>query len=309
MRFYQSLIFLLFLTWCLSSCEEPVDLDLDETSRLIVTSHFSQDEDLVVFVTESNTVTSNGPLSFVKNATISVFEGNEFIQVLEFVDGDSESYYTTVDLSPTVGSVYTIQVNVPGRDVITATNYIPEPVDIENVNFVPNFNVDAKGGDSRVNFTVAVSIQDPAEYENFYHIFFYQEMMRYTIDEMGDTIVSSTINTDSKINVEIDDIGYKAEKYNDRSYLIDDVEFNGELKTMNFSGDFTYDPSTYLLGDFIVELRTVSREYYNYWSFITSQNGSGGPLNDFFVLDDNIINGDGIFAGYSSTSKNTKLQD
>lgn len=311
MRNCYSIFILLILSWFITSCEEPVDLDLDETSRLIVTSQFSENKALVVYVTESQLVTSNNSTAFVKNASISVFDDNQFIELLEFVNDDNVPYYSSKDLTPEIGKTYTIQVNVPGHDVVTASNSIPIPVPIENVNFSPDINAGNEGDNySQVEFSVSVSIQDPVEYENYYHIFFYQQRQAYTINSEGDTLYSA-IDTDTEVSIALanDNFEVLESKYHRQSFLISDENFNGNLFTLDFNGNFKYDPSKYVLGDFVIELRTVSREYYKYWDYVNAQSSNNNPLNDLFVLDDNIINGAGVFAGYSSSTSNSKLHN
>jgi len=56
-------------------------------------------------------------------------------------------------------------------------------------------------------------------------------------------------------------------------------------------------------------LRTVTEDYYLYHSTLTRQVNSGNPLSDGVVIYDNIVNGEGIFAGYGSNTNSFKLGD
>jgi hypothetical protein len=79
---------------------------------------------------------------------------------------------------------------------------------------------------------------------------------------------------------------------------------------IDFNGSFSYSPSKHVPGDFLVELRTVSKEYFDYYTSVNTQSGAnGGPLDDASVLNDNIINGEGIFVGYSTSVNSSKLQN
>ena len=311
MRFYYPIILSsLFLSIMATSCEEPVDFDLDEETRLVVHSHFSANKALVVYVSETKPVVSKSDFKNVDNASISVFAGQEFIELLEYIDDASQPYYRSQLLTPAVDEVYTIKVNVPGHQPVTATNYIPRPVQIEDVFFEPT--IDQHTDDNTViNFNVSVSIQDPEEYDNYYHLFFFQELIPYSVDENGDTLLSSQVYTKTHIDISLTNTDFPAQKnYDGKSFLIEDTSFNGDLVLIPFVGRYSFNPYDYVPGNFIVELRTVSKEYFYYYSSFNNQNDNqGDPLADYSVIIDNIENGEGIFAGYSTSTKSTKLSN
>ena len=67
-------------------------------------------------------------------------------------------------------------------------------------------------------------------------------------------------------------------------------------------------PEFEALGQIFAELRTVSEEYYLYYStFSRQQNQSDGPFNDPIVIFNNVENGHGYFAGYNFTQDSVSL--
>ena len=72
---------------------------------------------------------------------------------------------------------------------------------------------------------------------------------------------------------------------------------------------YDYDPSKYIPGDFVIELRTVSEAYYLYHITLSRQVNTDNPLSEGVVVYDNVENGEGIFAGYSSSFNSFKLSN
>lgn len=302
LRNYTFPLFLLVL-WAFSSCEEPVDFEIDEQASIVVNSNFTANQDLQVVVSKTQSITSKGEPEFVENATITVFSNQELVEILEFVGDANPPYYRSNILNPVPGEVYTIKVDVIGFETVTGTTSIPLPVAIKDVIIEPTYGKDLNDK-TTVNFIVSVTIDDPVDIDNFYHIYFRQELIPYTLVD-GDTIASDDVNTWTNLEMSLVDINFPAEKYFDgQSFLIKDDLFNGIETIMQFKGYYSYDESAFLPGNFIVELRTVSQAYYDYHSSLNlnyQQTGNNNSdLSNETVIVDNITNGEGIFAGYSS---------
>lgn len=303
----------------LPGCEKEVDFDFEDSDKLVVISHFTENKTLDVLVYKTNALT-NGSSSlptFVTDATVMVFEKDDFLELLELVPGSGEgsgraSIYRSRRLTPETGKLYTIRVSVPGFDPITAANSIPVPVPIASVLFNGNLSeVNDAGGESTpalLDFEVAVRIQDPAAVKNFYHLIFHQELFPYTVTGTGDTIVGmKTFAPPHKLQAKDPDLPV-IKNYDNRGFLADDRHFNGEQLEIGAIGSYRYDPSKYLAGDFLVELRTVSEAYFFHYSTLTLQGEVGNnPLGEGVVIYDNIENGVGIFAGYSSSVNSFRL--
>lgn len=292
----------------LFSCEEPIDFELSQEQRLVVISNFSDQKVLEVFVSKTKSVLSNEAISYRTDATVMVFSGNELLEVLELVTGDDgrPPFYRTTQLTPQPGIVYTIKVSVPGFEPVTATSSVPIAVPIQSVNF-SNTSDEDSNHDVAVNFNVVVDFQDPPGEKNYYHLVFYQELTSYLLNSEGDTLMGNRfLNT--PLSVQSSDPNMPAIKYFDnRSFLLKDDTFDGQHVSLPFKGNYTYSLTSSIPGNFFIELRTVTEDYYLYHSTLTRQVNSGNPLSDGVVIYDNIVNGEGIFAGYSSNTNSFSL--
>ncbi len=298
------LSFILFFSMIWSSCEKEVKFDFDNQERLVVFSNFSDQNDLEVLVyTTQSRLTPTETTRFLTDATVMVFSGGQLIEILNLVPADPEAstppYYRSETLVPKVGVIYSIKVSVPGYETVTATNSIPQPVPIQAVDFSSNFIVNVED-ETSVNFNIDVTIQDPQEVANYYHIIFYQEIIPYTVDEKGDSLlgeVAFLMPRSLKIGPETPAVKH----FDGKSLLAKDATFNGQEVTFSVEGSYSFNPALYLPGRFLVELRTVSEAYYYYHTTLTLQQEAGeGPLSPGVVVFDNVENGFGIFAGFSS---------
>lgn len=294
------------------ACEEPFEFDLDDQERLVIYSNFSDLQTLEVYVSKTRSVLSNAPTTFLEDATVMVFSGSQLIEILEPVPANAPEanppFYRTLKLKPEVGVVYTIKVTAPGFEPVTATNTIPVSVPIESVDFSSSLQSDLINN-QKVEFNVNVTFQDPIDQENFYHIIFSQQLQPYSLNDNGDTLLAEKLIIASMKAYPSDPDMPVTPHYDERSYLVKDQTFNGENISFPFWGFYTYDPSKFLPGDFTIELRTVSEAYYYYHITVSRQINSHNPMSDGVVVYDNVENGEGIFAGYSSSFNSIKLSN
>lgn len=309
MRNYHRFIFFFFALGFLSSCEDVVDFPGEERQQLVVFSNFSDQNGLEVLVYKTKSVLSNTATEFVNDAEVSVYADDELLEVLEFVpsvDGKSPPFFRTQNLQPEVAKLYTIKVAALGFETITATNSIPKAVPIDSVYFDNTVDENADS-ESEIKFNVAVTLRDPADVDNFYHLKFYQEFTPYVIGTNGDTIKGAT-SLSPPLEIHPLDLNSPVFKYElDQSFLLDDTQFNGSSVTLSFKGNYRFNPRKQLVGKFLVELRTVSEAYYLYHYTLSKQKQDSGPLSDGVVIYNNIENGVGNFSGFASAFNASKL--
>jgi uncharacterized protein DUF4249 len=185
---------------------------------------------------------------------------------------------------------------------------VPPAVPIQSVDFSNTADEDSNHS-VLVNFEIVVDFQDPPGEKNFYHLVFYQELTSYLLNAEGDTLLGNRVLT-TPISVQSSDPNMPVIKYYDnRSFLLKDDSFDGQHLSLPFKGNYTYNLDASIPGNFFIELRSVTEDYYLYHSTLTRQVNSGNPFSDGVVIYDNIVNGEGIFAGYSSNTNSFKLGD
>ncbi len=311
-QFNINYFLLVLTTFFLASCEDVVNLPVDSEPELVVFSNFSDQNSLEVYVYKTRSILSNEPTEYVTNAVVKVYAGGQLLEVLQVFEPDASlhlsPYYKTSNLTPEFDKEYTIEVNVEGYQTITAKNSIPTPVNLEDVFFEPQVTV-GKGNEVVVNFYVSVSLSDPVGIENYYHLRFYQELTPYTVVSPSDTLFG-TPYLEHPSNVDKVDENAPPIKYNnDQSYLIKDIQFEGQYITLDFTGMYSFDPAATLPGRFLIELRTVSKAYYLYHESLNRQNQNGGSVGEGDVVFNNIDNGVGNFSGFTSKVNSFKLTD
>ncbi|MBI1223913.1 MAG: DUF4249 family protein [Bacteroidetes bacterium] len=282
-----------------ASCEDVVNLPIDSTPELFVFSNFSDQNNLDVYVYKTTSVFSKDTTEYIKDAIVKVYADGELIEELKLVNppGDAPPFYATSNLSPVFDKEYTIEVKIEGHETITAKNSIPTPVNLEDSSFKPQFS-QGTDEDLVVNFATSVSLRDPAGVENFYHIKFYQELIPYFLQTPNDTVFGDTILVYPSIVKKVNENSPANNYSSDQSYLLKDTNFDGQYITVDFTGQYTFNPKQTKAGRFLIELRTVSKAYY---LFYTGDEGD--------VLFNNIDNGVGNFAGFTSKVNSFKLTD
>jgi hypothetical protein len=314
MRSYY-LFILLLVAALFISCEKEIDYQFNKKEKLVVLSQFTDNNALDVLVFKTSSFESNPVTEFVTDATVLVFSDGEFLEALDYVPRNdatnAPSFYRSKKLKPETGKVYLIKVSVPGFDPITAENSIPVAVPIQSVQFTSNLNEDVVNDkDFSLDFDVAVTIFDPADVKNFYHLIFYQQLISYTISPDRDTIRGDTSYA-KPASLSLKDPNLPLIKnFDNRGFLAEDKTFNGQKMVFGATGSYSFDPQHYLPGDFLIELRTVSEAYYYHYSTLTLQDELGNnPFAEGVVIYDNIENGVGIFAGYSSSVNSFQLNN
>ena len=307
----RTLIFCFISLTLFNSCEEVIETNIDNvTNEMVMSSNFTADHELEVVVTSTKAFASNSNvIPVIVGAEVRVYQGNQFIEQLELFEPEPDSglppYYRSIDFIPQVGVLYTIKVNAVGFEPIEATNFIPVGAELDSVGY--NNSIDVKGAvNAEITFDVDLNFRDVTGVQNYYHLLFYQELDEYRINNnngIHDTIrtpsVENAVLSISLLNSNISFTRF----VDDQSILLRDDTFDGESMTLNIAGSYTINLNKHLPGRFVVEMRTVSEDYYLYYTTLANQNQSNNdPLAEVVPIFDNIQNGSGIFAGYSTTT-------
>lgn len=290
-----------------ATCERTVDLDIDPPPpRLVINSSFTLGQKVRVSVGKSQYILDDALPEYVANAVVTLWEGERKIETLAlFIDPAPRipPYYTTTVFTPLAGVTYTIRVEAPSYATVEAKSFIPESIRFSRFQV---FNLmEAPGAapfTKRFTYQVFLDFEDPLKQNNYYHLNIFQEIQDYTITENGDTTIVSSRLVRAALHTESPDI-------------IQDAVIGGLLlKNKPLPKGFTFDLSQELAPEFerfgkiIAELRTVSEEYYLYYStFSRQQRQTDGPFNDPVVIFNNIENGHGYFAGYNTIQDSISL--
>jgi len=324
--------FVIFLSvLCLfSACEQEVDIDIEPiSSKLVVISNFSGSNEgevlnsgdffsrdsaimrVAVSRTEAALSTPGDTLIHVPDAVVELYSGTQFLErlayrlpTMEEEDFGVQPYYEAESFRLSAGETYNIEVSAPNFTPVTAEAYIPAIVSETRTSISIEESVTSNGF-KHVDFTLNLEIDDLPILKNYYHLNLYQVIDLFRINGSGDIAFTGV-----KVLVENGPLIFSLQNNNqevlpyidNRGVLIRDDSFDGETGNFTFKGEFLYNPRSEQLGNFVVELRNTSRDYYLYHSSLSRQvrvqsgfDAISGPV----VLHNNIENGYGIFAGYT----------
>ena len=305
--YYLSFSALVLFCSMITSCEVPVDIE--EDAQIVVQSYFSNDQDLIVYVTESSRRGSNEIEKIVENASVALYTGDSlnFITTLQLCKKvDEPSFYTTIDFQPEINKQYKLNVDVPGFSPIHATNSIPDTVS-HLIEIVDNSLtvLDDGGGMFTIDFDFDVTIEDPSGVKNYYHLLFFQELIQIEEGVDGGTARDTFMMDKNDLFIEPKTKTLNIKQIHDEpSFILSDEDFDGETVNIRFNGHYNYNQGVYSHGEFLIELRTVSKAYYDLMNSLTKEEtipGIGNGNNSYYT--GNVTNAGGFFLGYSSIYK------
>lgn len=284
-----------------TTCERPLELQFPETSpSLVVISNFTSDQDLMVQVSLSRTILASPGIEYLTGAQVNVFEGTRQLEQLELViPNDGTPFYQSQEFRAEIGVEYGIQVLVPGFEEVIAMSSIPEQIDLERVN-IENLVIE-KRSDSIEAYTLDLNVgfQDPGNQKNYYHLKLYQQFERFTVLR-SDTIVTSSSIRELQFSAAINN-NYQVAHY-EGGVLLEDTPFDGSAQNYSFPLQVNVAFQEELPGKIIAELRTVSEEYFLFYSSVSRQQQAPAvPLAEPVIIFNNIENGRGVFAGYAQS--------
>lgn len=305
MMFWRNLIVLfLMVAFSSSTCEREVDLHLPEPpKKLVIYSTFSNYQDIRVQLNSSRFVLDEAPEEFIAGVNVEIFEEEDFLQQLGFVipGGRLVPYYSTADLTPEVGKQYVVTASLDGFEPVTAKSSIPSPRPFTELSIS---DIVIEQIDNRINYqyTINLDFEDIDDQEDFYHLKLYQQIYTHPINGGDDEYVSYIqfpFSDDNDANDILANVS--------GGLLLEDDPLNGNY---SFRVQHDINPTLESLGKVFIELRTVSRDYYQFFSSVTrQQNSPSGILTEPVFIYNNVDGGHGIFAGYSSVLDSLSVID
>ena len=268
----------LLCTMALASCETDLDdSSIKFTPRLVVNSFVNSDDWFSVQVSKTIPMSDTTAPDFIENAKVVVNDGSQDF-TLTYNLGLSKYL---ASFKPVAGKQYTVQVSMPDFATAKGQMTLPNKLNSPKSTWLDNTGVDPDGF---ATGTLTCHIADPQSERNYYEINLY----RFD-DFIQEWVIMPPTTTDPFLsqNTVKTDLG---------GYLLDDRTFNGGKRTFDFITSFGSAGSTY---KYLVEVRSLSDEYYRYLQSVANYRKSSNLFSDPTPIYSNIINGRGICAGAS----------
>ena len=281
MRRYLAIFFLF-----LFGCELVVDIDVPfDGGKLTLNSFFSPDSLWKAQLNLNRHVLDETPFQAVDNGTIVIYEGTTPIDTLI---SEGNGLYRSDNARPQVGKKYEVKAEAGTFQPVEATSTVPVPAGILDVEWSDEIK------EQQVFTKFKIRFNDDGSRQDYYRIILEVAQEQYDLN------TRSVIQYWQKIPLSPEDPEYENEEFNyQEAIMVSDALFDGKETELSFST-----PIYGVLGYPIVvlSLQTLSDDCYRY--LVTSelqQNTSGDPFAQPVNVHNNITNGFGIFAGYSSS--------
>lgn len=301
---FFSLFILVFVGFLLVNCEKEITLDLPEpTSQIVVEgSIYSGQSPIVILNTNFpyfGTFTIDDYQSnFVRGAEVTVSDGAETVKLEEFCwsdlteeqqallvafGGDSNGIipdtipenfdfclYTSFppQVLGEVGKAYTLEINTPEGENLTAITSIPEPVPFDSIWAEQHPNEEFEK-----YWRVYGNMTDPEELGNYYRLFTQRNHEPF----------------------------YPSPRSVFDDLLINGKEFYFPLdKGQPQSSVIEIDTYGYFEAEDTIQIRwtTIDAASYDFWRTLEFSSSANGPFGGSTQVIDNIEGGFGIWCGY-----------
>jgi len=283
--------FLLFLPILLFySCRKLVQSDFPDFKQVpTVNSFLKADSLLKVHISLASKLDTN-ELKGLDNAQVQLYVDDVFKELL--TSTGNGIYTSTTIVEPLIK--YECRVDIPGYETVICSNSIPKPSHLRDIIHISVAGKDQEGMTyPAVKFTFS---NNPSEKQ------YYEARIRLFGRETGAMLINIVdpvlLNEGLPLSV------FSNELITDTAYTMTINYFTGSASSTNGG------PMTTTLYPFILEVRSVSYDYYQFarqkYLYDTGRFPEFGlSSNQAFQLYSNVKNGYGIFAGYSTVISDT----
>lgn len=231
----------LISVFCLTSCEEVIDLDLGDTPpQIIIEGVVSTDPGpYTVKITQSVNYGEKNIFPPVSGALITISDEAGHSEVLEELE---QGVYYTSNLQGQKGETYKTEVEIAGKKYSAASTIPSTAISIQSISY--EFVEESLFNDEGYYLTAYFS--DPSEEVNYYRLKIFVNGEPYLIDVDGNLVKD------------------------DNFWLINDKFFNGKMINLEF-------PFPLKAGDEVnLELHQLDQATFNYYRTLVELMGGGG---------------------------------
>lgn len=304
-------IILILLSIILFSCEKVIDTTIPERDKKIVLNSLISPDSLIwVNLSKSTGVLENSQVSLINNGMVKLYQSGNFVE--ELFNTSYGNYYSE-NFYPIFGKTYEIRVEVENMPSVSAECIIPEPVQISSWDTVSQ--VTEWGEEVMIG---SILFKDPTEISNYYWFTTTYSQISVQIDSLRNIVTDSLgkpvleadegtfwINlSDRNTSINFEDaVNYmNGIFFSDRIMDGNDIKLDFTLQTNMRNDNFVIWMKLYL------ELHSVTKDFFLYAKSFEKHSGQG-PFSEPSQVFNNIENGFGIFAGYSTSRDSIMLVD
>ena len=278
-------IFLLLLT----SCENMLEVTLESpVPKLVVLSTFTENTPWQVKIQHTVGLQESSTQSTaVKDATVTI-TGNDG-SFVELVHRGGGLYYSNTSL-PKAGVHYTLRAQADGYQSVEASDQLPNSIQVGEVQLLTYQD------------HIQIDLHDEADIRNYYQVMVMEAELDLTPKRF--IVLNGELKSQMTRFASQDPLVPDLSRPEVLMALIHDKPFNGKEFSLSLSADLKIfpriEPSVYI--------SSTSKAYYEYYlSKFVQNNNKNLPFSEPDRVISNIINGYGIFAGYSLYVHGSKI--
>jgi len=303
MKTYNKIILSVAFFSLMLSCKKEVEVKLPESKyQLVMNCIMSEDSLFTVSVTRTKKLyVDDNANTDVTNATVSIYENGVFIEDLKHIQNDK---YQSPNFKPSNGKEYKVVVKAEGYSDAEATETLIKQAQISNIIFEENALVKQSDTLSKISF----EISDPPLVKNYYEL----EVLMVTY--MPDYRNPNNNSKDSirnifpyfmLINDEALKENFSPSLDGNSDYTTNNLQFSDKYIEGKIYNVNAYLFPSFTTGDdtIIVNVKSVSKSYYEYKRTVLEQTNSGGPFSEPVRVFTNVKGGTGILGSYSQSKK------
>lgn len=275
------------------SCYSDTEIHLpnDEPFLIVNSINFQPDSTWLIEVSRSQPYMDTSKHAIIDNAQVYIKDEDDVEIQLQPVIINTKTYYSS-DQKPEINKRYELTVHATGFPSVKANSKIPEPESVsilkievdstylkevlEILKYNPQYPVDFNQ-----DVLCKASFRDPPNEKNFYEL-----RLLYSYNTSSGTLKYA----------EFPFLNLNGGRV---TYFSEDTQFNGAVHYFDF-----YTPLALFLTPrkIYVSLRILSLDYFSYLHTTSLQSGlSEDPFAQPVIVHNNIENGAGIFAGFSTS--------
>lgn len=277
----------------MTSCRKVIDIDLKNSERkLVVNSAFSPEKPIEFNISQSLFILDSKETKFIDGALIEIFENNNLVQIL--TSSSNGNYISSI--TPKQGYKYSVYVSYEGLKKAYSENVVPNSIKIISVDtstIHTTINNDMYEGANNEKYQMKIKFFDNPNEENYYTLSIYSMQETYNYINGQEIIQYENYPIHFSTNdLILQDIDYASEA------IFSDELINGKEYELNINFDkYNFYNDSNLV---TIYLKSISKDYYLYKSSIQKHMSvNGDPFSEPVQVYNNIINGYGIFAGFS----------
>lgn len=290
-------------------CERIIDYPIpSDELKVVINSIINTDSMILVNLSKSIGILDTNSLPYIHNAQINLFENNTHLGSMSH---EGNGFYSLNSLKPKPGAEYRVTVNAPEETELTATCIIPQPVPVLSVDTVLRLQ-DHDSYYKSYSYDIILNVQDPPGISNYYELILFQKTMYAHMDTTYSVNPRSFYTDDPvlefyrmgndlfSLNLDLgtDMLNPSAAYFSDK--LIDGRKFTVKFSLENWN----------MTGTYYVCLRSLTSDYYMYLKSLSQYYmADGNPFAERVQIHTNIVNGLGIFGGYSSYKDSITIKD